>query len=356
MYRNYKIVANTAAGRRRYMQYLVPQVIACDMIDRYDIWINTHNCADIEFFKKLAEEFPKINLVWQPDMLVDGINSINAFYKTCTDEDTIYFKLDDDLIWIEPEGIEKMVQFRVDHPDYFLVSPIVINNALSTYLLQMRGKLNLNRYYNSDAAHPTLWKDGEFAAQLHEWFIKNCLATGMWNTLHTEPQPVAMTRFSINAVLWFGRDLKAIDGLVPGDDEEFLSVKYPTSIGASSCWNGDVIASHFAFYPQRKELDSRGILEKYGKEIHLLYERDARLKAIDTKVQEILSLVNSNEATLMLNPSPYRSIPKPRGRQKKINSIKKRYHKFNNIVSTKILRKKAPRPIYISEPATKKTP
>ena len=52
MFQNYKIVVNTAAGRRRYMQYLIPYIVGCDIVDRYDIWINTHNGADIEFFKK----------------------------------------------------------------------------------------------------------------------------------------------------------------------------------------------------------------------------------------------------------------------------------------------------------------
>ena len=56
MYQGYKIVINTAAGRRRYMQYLIPYIVSCDIVDRYDIWINTHNGADIEFFKRIAEK------------------------------------------------------------------------------------------------------------------------------------------------------------------------------------------------------------------------------------------------------------------------------------------------------------
>ena len=67
MYRNYRVIVNTAAGRRRYMQYLIPYIVASDIVDRYDIWINTHNGADIEFFRRVADRFPKINLVWQPD-------------------------------------------------------------------------------------------------------------------------------------------------------------------------------------------------------------------------------------------------------------------------------------------------
>ena len=81
MYRNYKIVVNTAAGRRRYMQYLIPYIVSCDIVDRYDIWVNTHNMADIEFFKQMAEKYSVINLIWQPDGVVNGNASINAFYK-----------------------------------------------------------------------------------------------------------------------------------------------------------------------------------------------------------------------------------------------------------------------------------
>ena len=163
MYQNYKIIVNTAAGRRRYMQYLIPYIVSSEVVDRYDIWINTHNGADIEFFKRIADAFPKVNLVWQPDGVVNGNKSINAFYKACIEPDTIYFKLDDDIVWMEPGLIEKMVRFRVDNPQYFLVSPLVINNALSTYLLEVDGKIGLDDYYNSYASHPVLWKSGVFS-------------------------------------------------------------------------------------------------------------------------------------------------------------------------------------------------
>lgn len=81
MYKNYKVVVNTAAGRRRYMQYLIPYIVSSEIVDRYDIWINTHNGADIEFFKQVAAKFPVVNLVWQPDGVVNGNASINAFLQ-----------------------------------------------------------------------------------------------------------------------------------------------------------------------------------------------------------------------------------------------------------------------------------
>lgn len=323
MYQNYKVVVNTAAGRRRYMQYLIPYVISSEIVDRYDLWINTHNCADIEFFKQLASLYSKINLVWQPDGWVNGNASINAFYKQCCDENTIYFKLDDDIVWMEDGAIEKMIKFRVENPQYFLVSPLVINNAQSTYLLQVCGKLKLNKYYNSAADNNILWRSGEFASQLHQWFLKK-LNNKSFNDLHLGSHPMALCRFSINAIMWFGKDLAKIKGIVPGDDEEFMSCILPSKMGGTNCWNGDVILAHFAFYTQREQLDKCSILEKYGKINFERFKENKVLAEVNERVQEIMRDIKGIESQLMQNPSPYSNVnPNVPARKDERNVIKK---------------------------------
>lgn len=309
MYNNYKVVVNTAAGRRRYMQYLIPFIVSSPCVDRYDIWVNTHNGADIEFFKLMAKQFPVINLVWQPDGVVNGNASINAFYKSCVEENTIYFKLDDDVVWMEPGLIEKMVKFRAENPQYFIVSPLVINNSLSTYLLQLSGKLKLDQYYNAESSHPILWKNGCFARDLHSWYIENYLTTEKWNELHLGKKEMGMTRFSINAILWFGDEMKKFGGVVPGDDEEFMSCIYPTSHGMSNAWNGDAIVAHFAFFTQREELDRMGILERYGKYCIESWSKDVKMKEISDYVQGVMKDISSRQAELEAQPSPYRRVP-----------------------------------------------
>lgn len=312
MYRNYKIVINTAAGRRRYMQFLVPNIVACPIVDRYDIWVNTHNCADIEFFKQVAAKYPVVNLVWQPDGVVNGNKSINAFYRYCIEQDTIYFKLDDDIVWMEPGLIERMVAFRVDNPEYFLVSPLVINNSLSTYLLQLEGTLHLDRYYDAYATHPILWRSGNFATEIHQWFIDQFLKTGKYKELHLGKKVMGMTRFSINAILWFGGEMNKIAGNVPGDDEEFLSCIYPTLRGMANAWNGDVIAAHFAFFTQRDKLDQKGILEQYGQIIYNEWHTDKKKARIYDSMRAIIQNVNANEKNLKQIGPPYKqrkSVP-----------------------------------------------
>lgn len=308
MYQTYNVVINTAAGRRRYMQYLIPYILSCKYVDRYDIWVNTHNGADIEFFRQVAARFPVVNLVWQPDGVVDGNASINAFYKKCIEPNTIYFKLDDDIVWMEPDLIEKMLQFRIAYPQYFLVTPLVINNSLSTYLLQLAGKIQLDRYYNASSLHPILWKSGFFACDLHDWFIHNYLKTGSWNNLHIGKKEMGMTRFSINAILWFGDEMRKIGGEVPGDDEEYLSCIYPTSHGVSNAWNGDAIVAHFAFFTQREALDKMGILEKYGSCCIDSWRGEQRMKEISDEVQDVMKDIALRQEQLENTPSPYQRV------------------------------------------------
>lgn len=76
MRNGYNIVAVTAAGRRQYMKFLIPHILKSDMIDRYDIWVNTMSKLDIAFFKELENKYSKVNLVsarWK--------NKWHSFYK-----------------------------------------------------------------------------------------------------------------------------------------------------------------------------------------------------------------------------------------------------------------------------------
>ena len=43
MYKGYKVVVNTGAGRRENLKLLIPQVLKSKLVDQYDMWINTLN-------------------------------------------------------------------------------------------------------------------------------------------------------------------------------------------------------------------------------------------------------------------------------------------------------------------------
>ena len=264
MRRGYKVVCNTAAGRHRYMNLLIPYVLDNDIVDRYDIWVNTLNPVDLRFFELLAQKYSKIKLVYIEDNKFSGLKSLFEFYKYCTEEDTIYVKLDDDLIWFEPDAITRMVDFRIDNPDYFIVSPLVINNCSGTYLLQNGGKIRLKKYLSPTMTWESAWCSATFAYQLLDWFQKK-VRDDSYKELHMGKKPIGMLRFSINMIVWFGATFKDFGGVCPKgeNDEEYFSVIKPTQLGVANCINADVLVAHFAFTYQREDLDKTDMLLKY---------------------------------------------------------------------------------------------
>jgi len=312
MYSNYKIVACTAAGRMCYMQYIFPYILSNDIIDRYDIWVNTTNMKDIESFKWMANYYSKIHLIYQPDGIVSGVKSINAFYKTCMETDTIYIKIDDDIVWMQPDIIENMVSFRIAHPEAFLVTPLVINNPMSTYIWQVKGLLNYGKYMNIQAIHRSFWKRGAAALKLHNHFLDNMEKdANFYKKLYTGTVPQGCCRFSINFILWFGKDMAYIHGEIPGDDEEYLSSILAPKLGKINYFNGNSLVAHFSFAPQRMILDKTRTMERYGNLCKQYFLTNEKLKTIWQEVQQCRKEIETITNEINKMPCPYPIIQQP---------------------------------------------
>ena len=166
-----------------------------------------------------------------------------------------------------------------------------------------------------------MWKSGTFASQLHNWFISEHIFKNTWSTLYLGKKEMGMTRFSINAILWFGDEMKKINGNVTGDDEEFLSCIYPTKMGLSNAWNGDAIIAHFAFFTQREELDNNNILEQYGNCIKKYSNENSDFQKIYDDIQLLMSDIKNNEEVLMRKKSPYKAIFQKKTFQDKVKNL-----------------------------------
>ena len=296
----------------RYMQYIFPYVLASEVVDRYDIWVNTTNMQDIEYFKLMAERYPKINLVWQPDGICDGIKSINAFYRYCIEEDTVYVKIDDDIVWMEPDTFEKMVKFRMEHREAFLVTPQVVNNPMGSYLWQVKGLLNYGKYMTADPKHRVLWKRGAFAEELHHYFLGIMEKDAeSYRKLYFGPVPEACNRFSINFIMWFGGDMARINGDVPGDDEEYLSSVVAPKFGKVNYYNGDCIVAHFAFGPQRFVLDNSDVLERYGRLCEAQFEKNEAMLNVWQTIGDVKKDVEARLPEILAQQPPYPIVRKP---------------------------------------------
>ena len=262
MFEGYRVVAVTPAGRRRYMELLVPQILSSPLVDRYDIWVNTANRADKAFLEGLAATYDRVRLVPQPDGKAPGVKAIHGFHRMAQDEDTIYIRFDDDVVWMEPGFFETLLRFRLDHPQHFLVMPLIINNALCSNLLQSIRKILIWRHVHTNCFDQIGWNHPEFAIALHR-FLLGLIGRNETHRLHDGAHQIALSRFSINCICWFGRDLAAFDGVVAEEEEEELSAAIPVRLKRSNAFCTDTIAAHFAFYTQRAQVDRSGILDAY---------------------------------------------------------------------------------------------
>ncbi|MCX7641897.1 MAG: hypothetical protein N2Z20_04605 [Elusimicrobiales bacterium] len=259
-------------------------------VDEWQIWVNTNNVLDLAFFELLEKNFEKIKLIQQPRGVINGNASINDFYKFCCDEDSIYIKFDDDIVWLEPDFFVKFLDFRITNKDFFLVFPLTINNAVCSHILQQLKKIKNSNYIRANALDDIGWKDPYFAEKLHLWFLEK-IRENSFNDLFFDYTPIALNRFSINCFAWFGNEFKKFGGVIEGDDEEALSVHKVMEIKKSNCIYGSAIVSHFAFYTQREYLDNTKVLYLYEQ----ILKNDKELNSIFNKVNLIANSVDNKD-------------------------------------------------------------
>lgn len=272
MFGDYRVVACTPGGRRQYLEILVPYILNSSVIDEYQIWLNTDNASDLAYMRQLAAAIPRIRAI-EPTRPVSppplrGL-SIDQFYVHCLDPGTIYIRFDDDVVYADPQLVERLLAFRVEHREYFLVLPLIINNPLCSFLLTVDGKLDpifaRRPHLRSDSMNimRLYWGSQEFPRALHRFFLQ-LLETERTDWFRLVPCPSLINRLSINCIAWFGADLADAGGMPLGvDEEEWLGAVLPMRLRRCNGIAADIIAAHYAFFRQREALDMTDIMERY---------------------------------------------------------------------------------------------
>jgi hypothetical protein len=271
MFQDYRVVVVTPAGRQRYLELLIPQVKQYrGVVDEYRLWVNTTNGGDIEFMKREAAadpEFVKLEYL-PPDVRHDGNISIRHFFKNCQDPKTIYVRFDDDIVCLDTvDALRSLLQFRKDHPEFFVVYGTIVNNAIVTHLLQRFGKLDLARGFSGYQCMDNIgWKCPLFAENVHRQVLQQAslepFRSGQnWHL-------VANERVSINCISWMGSDFAEFRGEVERDEEQFLSCDKPKRDGRINVIFGGFACVHYAFFTQRPHMDGTDVLQKYRERLN----------------------------------------------------------------------------------------
>lgn len=310
MYKGKKIVVCTPVGRKRSMKCLFKNILKFKgLVDEHQLWMNTRNKEDIDYinsyynenkdFVTLKDGFTKLV---ESNMAMG--DNVKHFYNYCIEPDTFYFKMDDDIILIESGMFEKLADYKLNHPETFLVYPVIINNSWCTHFLKKAGHFDIPSCYTCETKWPNAIKNSYdviknspkvmsnnyaegkprdfmpedvFLSQLYWGYPK--LAEYIINTYkyhykHNQTNVLDIDNIvlhdyepvSINCIMFSGEDFNKFNGDVKCEgDEPWLTTFYPIQANVKNAIVGDARCVHYAYYSQREYLDTTSILEEYIK-------------------------------------------------------------------------------------------
>lgn len=277
MFANYRVVSFSPAGRRPNMALLDRFLrVNRSLIDRHEWWVNTPDLNDLGFIYELVERHPDFYSAVEVDAPYEEFSNriiserLRHFYRErCQDTRTIYIKIDDDFCYIGQDAIADLLEFRIAHPDYFLVMPPTVNSVLQTHILQRLALLPREPLrFGYNPLDPDGHSCGEGAEIVHRSFLKslNRRITNQWTFPRWEFNE--FERATIGATCFFGRDLAAFGAEVPNDDEYFLACVKPDELNrvnavAPCLPNRDAFFAHYAYGPQKQHLDTTDVLASY---------------------------------------------------------------------------------------------
>lgn len=266
MIKDKKVVVVTPAGRKRYMEILFKYILReKHIVDEYRIWVNTKTQSDISYFESLEKSnkgFVTLDKRHMEEPECGENTNIHRFFDQCTDPDTIYIRLDDDVIWLSESFIENLATYRIENPDPFLVYGAIINNSICDSIFQNLGHYKNFENFDYDCVQSIAFTDSYVCEGKHREMLKHIEQlkpiefADVWVLRRYE-------RVSINCISWLGETFSDFKGIVDKNEEVWLSCIKPKELKKPNVIIGNSTCSHFAFGPQREHMDKTNILDLY---------------------------------------------------------------------------------------------
>lgn len=269
----YKVVVTTPAGREKYLSVFKPFIyrkIEEELVDEWQIWVNTVHEGDLAYLESMEKENSKVKRYFLAEKITPTWESYNAlqthqFFKFTHDDDTIYIRFDDDIVWAAYDAIEKMCKARIDNPDAYIIYPNVINSTTCNSWHQEKGVLSeecgvvKKEHENKDDPNWAYldafnYTDGRLADHIHNTFRKNYEAGTLDEYYLPSRSLVDYNRFSICSIACFGKDKIQIGHL----EEPQLSWEKPKEFERPVYFCGDALVLHYSYHTQRPYLTERG--------------------------------------------------------------------------------------------------
>lgn len=269
---NKKVVVFTPWGRELTASLLyryLKRDHEAGVVDEWHLWMNTDpdQLWDRNYGYRLAEEHDWIKTFERPpgDVLHPKQMNTGRFYSYYEDEtDTVLVRMDDDIVWIEQNAIKRLVEYRIENKFPFVCFPIIWNNAVCSYYLQLGEQMPhwWGRVQTNHCMDPVGWADSQFAENIHNHLLNMIESDDVEKLFfHTSIMLSVGHQFSVSSFAQFSEEYK--DGVV-GEEEAWHTIKRPFELGRPNVIVPNSLISHFSFYHQRNYLlNETNILSRY---------------------------------------------------------------------------------------------
>ncbi len=269
--KEWKISICTPAGREKYLSIIKKYVyrdMKAGIVDEWQLWLNTVNINDIAYIESMEKENDKVKIYRLDEAITPTWESYNAqqthkFFKNTHGDNTIYIRIDDDIVWYEKGAIEKMAQARIDCPDAFAIYPNVVNTTTVNRWHQEIGALDMSVGEcrpkkegdpNWNYLDEFNYGDSKFADHIHDTFKKH-YEDGTLSDYYLQSHSLDdFQRFSICSIAWFGKDKLETSEL----EEPQISWELPQKLNKPIWFQGDALMVHYAYHTQRDYLVREG--------------------------------------------------------------------------------------------------
>lgn len=269
----YKVVVCTPAGRKKYLDIFKKHIyrkMEEGLVDSWQLWMNTVDPDDIAYLLSMEAENPKVKIYRQGEPInslgfYETFNPLKThlFFANCHDDDSIYIRFDDDIVWCADDAIEKICKARIDNPNAFVIYPNIVNSTIWTSWHQENGALSeeagrVKRYTKSDPDYAYLdefnYSDSKLIDHIHNTFKKRYEEGTLSAYYNPSFEMTEYQRFSICCIAWWGKDK-----LRPGYIEEpQLSWEMAQELQRPNFCVGDALMVHASYHTQRPYLQATG--------------------------------------------------------------------------------------------------
>lgn len=287
MHQGKRVVVFTPYGRKRTVSILLPYLQRehdAGVLDEWMLCMNTdpEQEADNQYADELAEQFDWIKQYERPgpDNWVPGMHpdwklgfahpkqlNTGRFFWYMQDREAIYLRFDDDVVWVHPQTIRRMVEQETANSDWLATFPLIINNAICSHLLQQNGKIPMEwGQVQAHAVDAVGWSSAEFATKLHRMVLDQ-LETGDIDAMLIPGFAHALgwrQQFSVSCFAIRGGEYADLGGVIEWPEEEHWLTMHRTGIvQRTNHVIGDALVVHFSFFTQKAQLAKTDLLDRY---------------------------------------------------------------------------------------------